>query len=123
VSPTDNNQLPPLILVSETNVTRAPDWRVVYCNIMGIGWGEGEARLIIGFDEDLSKPGSKVREELTVVMPHRAAKLLVHTLGAIVANFEAANGPIPIPAERLNEIQGAIKEQFDRGKQQRGQSS
>jgi hypothetical protein len=103
-------------LVAESQITRSPDWKVVYCNILGIGWGENEARLMIAFDEDLAKSGSKVREELLVVMPHRAAKLLVHTLGSIIANHEANNGPIPYPEERLQEIDRAIKEQAERGR-------
>ncbi|GGI23112.1 hypothetical protein [Bradyrhizobium guangdongense] len=102
--------------VSESAIHRAPDWRVVYCNILGIGWGENEARLNVAFDEDLAKPGSNVREELIVVMPHRAAKILAHTLSTIIANYEANNGPIPFPQEKLQEIDSSIKEQASRGK-------
>jgi hypothetical protein len=104
------------MLVPEGHIQRSPDWKVVYCNVLGIGWGDAEARLNIGFDMDLSKPGSQVREELVVVMPHRALKLLVHSLNAIIANFEAVNGAIPIPSERLQEIDSQIREQTSRNR-------
>ncbi|MEY9886349.1 hypothetical protein [Bradyrhizobium sp. USDA 329] len=103
--------------VSEKNIERAPDWKVVYCNILGIGWGEVEARLNVAFDLDLSKPGTAVREELVVVMPHRAAKILAHSLTSIIANYEAANGPIPFPVEKMQEIDSSIREQALRGRQ------
>src|SRR5262249_18636699 len=97
--------------ISAANITRSPNWRVVYGNIIGITWADTEARLNISFDQDVSKPGSSVLEEITVVMPHRAAKILAFSLGLIVSNFEAANGPIPIPVERLQDIEQAIKGQ------------
>jgi hypothetical protein len=115
MSSTDAPPIHPTI-VAEAQITRSPDWKVVYCNILGIGWGDNEARLMIAFDEDLANSGTKVREGLLVVMPHRAAKLLVHTLGSIIANHEANHGPIPYPAERLQEIDKAIKEQAERGR-------
>jgi hypothetical protein len=102
--------------VSDASIGRSPDWKVVYCNILGIGWGENEARLNIAFDEDLGKPGTKVCEELVVVMHHRAAKILAHTLSSIIANFEANNGPIPFSPEKLKEIDNSIKEQASRGR-------
>jgi hypothetical protein len=69
---------------------------------------------MIAFDEDLSRSGTKVREELVVVMPHRAAKILAHTLGSVIANHEANYGPISFPEERLREIEAAVKEQAAR---------
>lgn len=92
-------------------------WRVIYSNIVGVGWGELEARLNLAFDEDLGRPAVKVREELVVAMPHRTAKMLAHALSAIVANYEAHNGVIPIPGEKLQEIDSAVKAQAFRGKQ------
>ena len=87
-----------------------------YCNILGIGWAESEARLSIAFDEDISKPGAKVREELVVVMPHRAAKMLAQSLSWIISNYEANNGPIPVPADKMQEIEVEIKAQASRGR-------
>lgn len=103
-------------LVQPASIIRAPDWRVVYCNAIGLGWGDSEARLNIGFDQDLAKSGTSVREELLVVMPHRAAKILAHSLGAIISAYEAANGPIPIPGDKLQEIDKAIQAQASAGK-------
>jgi hypothetical protein len=92
-------------------VTRSPYWRVVYCNTLGLGWGETEVRLNIGFDQDLGKPGSNILEESVVAMPHRAAKMLAFTLNSVIANWEAINGPIPLPVDKIQEIERQVNAQ------------
>lgn len=115
MSSIDDNA-PSHTLVPTVNVTRSPNWHIAYCNVVGLGWAETEARLMVGFDMDPMKPSSNVREELMVVMPHRAAKMLAHTLGLIINNYEALNGPIPIPADKLAEVENVIKAQTGRAK-------
>ena len=97
--------------IQPLNVTRSPNWRVIYTNGIGLGFGENEVRLNIGFDQNPTKPNTDILEEAVVVMNHRAAKMLVYTLGAVISSFEALNGPIALPVEKLREIDNAIKAQ------------
>ncbi len=99
----------------QLTITRSSYWRIMYTNIVGLGFGENECRLTIGFDQDLSKPGTNVLEESVVVMPHKAAKMLMFTLNAVIANWEAVNGPIPLQADRIEEIERQIKLQASKG--------
>ena len=96
-------------------MTRSPHWRVIYTNGIGLGFGDNEVRLNIGFDQNPTKPNTDVLEEAVVVMTHRAAKMLAYTLGAVISNFEAINGPITLPADRVRDIENAIKTQTAAG--------
>ena len=93
------------------HVTRSSNWRVIYTNGIGLGFGNNEVRLNIGFDQNIASPSTDILEEAVVVMNHQAAKMLAYTLGAVISNFEALNGPIALPAEKLREIDNAIKTQ------------
>jgi hypothetical protein len=95
----------------ERRAERSALWRIIYTNIVGLGFGENEARILVGFDNDLSKPGMHVTEEAIVVMPHRAAKMLAYTLNAVIANWEAVNGVIPIAQDKLDDIDRQVKTQ------------
>jgi hypothetical protein len=94
-------------------VTRSPSWRIIYTNILGIGFGDNDVRLMCGFDQDLGNPGQQVIEEAIVVMTPRQAKMLSHSLNSVISNFEAANGPIPVPADKIKKIDDEISAQAD----------
>jgi hypothetical protein len=96
---------------SVQRVTRAADWRLIYANAVGIGFGPGEARLTFGFDQNPAASGTDVLEQTTVILPHSAAKVLVYSLNAIISNYEALNGPIPVPQDKLQEIDRQVKTQ------------
>ena len=89
---------------TNTTVTRSPSWRVIYTNAMGLAFGDNDVRIAFGFDQDIGKPGQQVLEEAVVVMTPRQAKILSHSLNVIISNFEAANGPIPVPLEKIQQI-------------------
>ena len=91
--------------------TRSPNWRVIYTNIVGIGFGSNDMRLMCGFDQDLAHPGSDVLEEAVVVMSPQSAKLLAHSLTAVLGAFELANGPIPLPGDKIAKIDAEIAAQ------------
>jgi hypothetical protein len=94
-------------------IIKSPDWRLVYSNTFGIMFGDNDVRLTISVDQDLQKPGTEVLEQLAVIMTPRTAKILAHTLSAVVANFEAVNGPISLPQDRLEKLDAALQEQQD----------
>jgi hypothetical protein len=94
-----------------SKITQSPHWRIIYSNIIGIGFGDNDVRLNCGFDLNISKPGSDVVEEALLVMTPRTAKMLAYTLNAVVANFEALNGLIAVPADRLQKVDEAIRAQ------------
>jgi hypothetical protein len=96
----------------EQQTTRSAHWRVIYTNAVGIGFGELEARFGVGFDNDMTKPGSNVTEEAVIVMPHRQAKILAFSLNAIIARWEAVNGPIPLDPNKIQEIERQIHGQL-----------
>ena len=89
-------------------ITRTSQWRVIYTNTTGLSLGDTDVRLVLGFDLDLTKPGSSILEEAVVAMPLKSAKLLAYTLSAVIAKWEALNGPIPIPAEKFQEIDNQL---------------
>jgi|SRR5215471_7599991 len=92
-------------------IIRSSQWRVIYTNATALGFGENDVRLTLWFDLDLAKPGSSILEEAIVAMPLKAAKMLAYTLNAVIARWEAVNGPIPIPAEKFQEVDNQLKTQ------------
>jgi hypothetical protein len=96
---------------AKPEITRSPQWRVIYTNVVSVGFGENEARIGVGFDNDLAKPNSSLTEEAVVVMPHRAAKLIAFTLNAMIANWEAAHGVIPMSQDKVEEIEAMLRAQ------------
>jgi hypothetical protein len=95
-------------------VEKSASWRIIYTNAVTIGFGENESRLVVGFDNDLTKPGTNITEEVVIVMHHRTAKMVAFTLNAIIANWESKNGPIPLNADKVQEIEkqlGPLAEQ------------
>jgi hypothetical protein len=92
-------------------VIKSPDWRLVYSNTFGLVFGDNDVRITIGVDQDPLKSGTDILEQMAVVMTPRTAKLLVHTLSAVIANYEAVNGPIGLPQDRLEKVDLDLKQQ------------
>jgi hypothetical protein len=57
-----------------------------------------------------------VLEEAVVVMTLRQAKMLSHSLNVIISNFEAVNGPIPVPLDKLQKIDADVGAQTEANK-------
>src|SRR5437868_3079939 len=97
-------------------VTRSPTWQVVYSNVTGLKFGDNDAQIIFGLDQDIAKPGTDVLEQVTVVMTPRSLKILAHLLSIVIENFESNVGPIPVSAEKLKTISDSVKKQGLRNK-------
>jgi hypothetical protein len=87
-----------------TRSTRSSNWRIIYTNIFGIGFGDNDVRLMCGFDMDIGKPGAEVLEEATIVMTPRSAKMLSYTLDRILELHESTFGQIPLDPARVARV-------------------
>jgi hypothetical protein len=97
-------------------VVRSPLWRVIYGNSVNIQFGDNDVRIGIGLDQNPNMPGQSTLEEAAIILTPRTAKLLAHALGTIIANFEAANGPISIPQAKIENVAEQIAKQATRPK-------
>jgi hypothetical protein len=77
----------------DQKISRSPQWRVIFSNIIGIVFSD-EFALHLGFDQDRAHPGTDVLEEAIVVMSPRTAKFLSYTLSTAISHYEEVNGPI-----------------------------
>jgi len=88
---------------------------------MGVAFGDNDVRLMCGFDQDITKPGQEVLEEAILVMTPRQAKMLSYSLSVVISNFEAANGPIPIPADKFQKLNAEISAQAEANRKKRAE--
>jgi len=102
-------------------VTRSPSWRIIYTNAMGVAFGDNDVRLVCGFDQDITKPGQQVLEEAILVMTPRQAKILSYSLNTIISNFEATNGPIPVPVDKIQKLDAEIGAQAEANRKKRAE--
>lgn len=89
--------------------SRAEAFRYVYINAFGMQMNEFEVRLSCAFYEDVAAPEESTVEVVGLVMHPRTAKLLAHSLSKALSEWEQNNFPIPIPAEKLSEIEAQIQ--------------
>jgi hypothetical protein len=108
-------------ITAPVTVTRSAFWRVIFTNAINLGFGDNDVRITFGFDQDLTKPGQHILEEAVVVMALRNVKLLSHSLNLVISQFEAANGPIPVPLDKLQRLDAEISAQAEANRQKRGE--
>lgn len=87
--------------------TRAPDFRYIYTNAFGMRLSNTDATIMFGVEE---KPGDRdIYEQLGVSMTPMTLKVMLAGLQKSLNAYEAANGEIPIPAGKLEELDAKIK--------------
>ena len=97
-----------------TPVTRASDYKAIFCNIFRTAIGHGE--LTVVFSKLTHLPGMNVggniiEEQIEVVLAWPHMKILAATLDALVQAVEAEVGTIPVPRQFTEAIVGAVDRQ------------
>jgi hypothetical protein len=85
----------------EQTIEYARDFRYVYANTLGIAGSNHDFQIAFGIDADITSPGSKVQQQVTVILTHNSAKLLAATLSQLVETIERQVGPIPLAEDKL----------------------
>jgi hypothetical protein len=109
--------VPTPAITAPVTVTRSAFWRVIFTNAINLAFGDNDVRITCGFDQDLTKPGQQILEEAVLVMTPGHAKLLSHSLNVVIAQFEAANGPIPVPPDKLRKLEEDVSAQAEASRQ------
>lgn len=91
--------------------------RFVFTNIFSMAFGDNDVILNFAID-DRAGGGRRISPQASVCMTPRSAKILAHTLAATIKRFEEANGPISMPAGKLEKLQESIDAQRQKSKKQ-----
>ena len=89
-------------------VQLSPHFRVIYANLFELRVTDNEVTLGLSCNPDTYGPGVPAMREAAVVITLRSLKVLAHSLSAVVANFEAEHGAIPVTEAKLAEIDKAM---------------
>jgi hypothetical protein len=79
-----------------------------YANHLQIGFTHFDVRLVFGEVVDVGPDSVSVEQRAQVTLSWGQAKLLHHTLGEVVRNYEAAQGTIKLP-EGMTDLQGLTR--------------
>lgn len=92
-----------------TNNTRSKDFRYVYANAFGLGFGNNEVQLIGGIQTNPGTPDPAMEEQVALIFTHTSAKQIAQMLNMLIADLEEANGQtIPIDQEKIKILEGLI---------------
>ena len=87
---------------------RAPDFKFIYTNALGLQFSDNDLRLLFAIVE--GDGAESAYEQMGVSMTHRTAKLMGHMLTEIIASYEAKAGiTIPLDAEKVTSVRAVIE--------------
>jgi hypothetical protein len=95
-------------------VTRANDYKAVYCNIFRTAIGHGELTVVFSkltHPPGITVAGSIIEEQIEIVLAWPHMKILAATLDALVQAVEAEVGVIPVPKQFIEAMVGAVDRQ------------
>jgi hypothetical protein len=97
-----------------TPVTRANDYKAIYCNIFRTAISHGELTIVFSkltHLPGLNVAGSIIEEQIEVALAWPHMKILAATLDSLVQAVEAEVGVIPVPKQFTETMVGAVDRQ------------
>lgn len=91
---------------------KSSQFRRFFANAFSITMTDNEVTISLGFHQPPA-PSDKMTPEADVVLTHRTLKLIAYNLSHLVEAWEKHNGPIPVDADKVNNLSDNMAAQME----------